>query len=140
MKPKRKRALTLGRGSFFSFAASRRDQFYFVLFSTDPHRVRGVLSFVALLSPVESSIHFPPELSELTGFFYILVSHPARSFFAFLDAGLSRVGSVDCAVDFPSEAGWHAKAGGSNYLINRLSRSWSRPTNDFMVRNLPNNS
>jgi hypothetical protein len=26
------------------------------------------------------------------------------------------------------------------YLINRVSRNWSRPTNDFIVRNLPNNS
>jgi hypothetical protein len=41
---------------FFFLAASRGEQFYRLLFARDSHRVRGVFSVVALLSPVESSI------------------------------------------------------------------------------------
>jgi len=48
-------------GPFFSFAASLDEQFNRILLVRDSHRVRGVFSFVALLSPVES-IDPPSEL------------------------------------------------------------------------------
>ena len=52
---KRKRAPV--SGPFFSFLLCRvGNSSNFVPFTRDSHRVRGVFSFVALLSPVESSI------------------------------------------------------------------------------------
>jgi hypothetical protein len=41
---------------FFFLAVSPSEQGYNILFAGDSHRVRGVSSVVALLSPVESSI------------------------------------------------------------------------------------
>jgi hypothetical protein len=43
------------------FALSRSAQMILYLLTPDTHRMRGVLKFVSLLSPVESSKH-PPEL------------------------------------------------------------------------------
>ncbi len=55
-KTRKKRALTVS-GLFFSFLLCRVASSYYSHnpFTDDSHRVRGVFSFVALLSPVESS-------------------------------------------------------------------------------------
>jgi len=37
-------------------------------------------------------------------------------------------------------SGGQSKPHGSSYLMNRTSRSWSRPTNDFIVRKRPKRS
>jgi hypothetical protein len=62
----------------FILAASHREQLYCAPFACDSHRVRGVFSGVALLSPVESSI--PSEVSELTVSLYAQGKAAARDF------------------------------------------------------------
>jgi len=111
----------------FILAVSRGERRNFVSFARDSHRVRGVFSVVSLLSPVESS-EIPSEANELTPCFYALGSAVATGFFVILEGVRipRRLNRLSC--EYP------------NYLMKRLSRSWSRPTNDFMVRNLPNNS
>jgi hypothetical protein len=56
----------------------------FVLFARDSHRVRGVFSVVALLSPVESSI--PSDAAKLTTCLYARGMPAARGFFYGLTA------------------------------------------------------
>jgi hypothetical protein len=67
-------------------------------FVRDSHRKSGVLSFLALLSPVDSCN--PPELQELTIPLYARVMRGARGKNWKMKSGISRSFSADCLVDF----------------------------------------
>ena len=56
------------RALFFIFLRRLASRFNFNQFARDSHRKSGVLSFLALLSPVDSCN--PPELKELTTSLY----------------------------------------------------------------------
>ena len=85
-----------------------------------------MFSVVSLLSPVESSI-LP---SEALGAHSLLVRPGVggcKRFFALFHGGGIGVGG-------------RSDKNRRDYLMKRLSRNWSRPTKDFMVRKRPNNS
>lgn len=144
IRPQKKKSPDWEVGALFLFLLRRMEtSFYFVLIATDSHRVRGVFSFVALLSPVESSITFLRSSRSSHPPFYTSGLPPARAFFKRGERRDISLQVCRLPCEFLMPAGSFAAAERfrrQHYLMNRLSRSWSRPTNDFIVRNLPNSS
>ena len=91
-----------------------------VCFASDAHRKSGVFSFGAALSPVESWSLRSSMSSRL----------PCTLQIGELQAKSWRIRDFHNA----------EQSRRVTYLMNRTSRSWSRPTNDFMVRKRPKRS
>ncbi len=89
------------------------------MFLGDAHRESGVFSLCFALSPVESCS--PPKLIELT--LHVYAPHPSnaseetKKYATRVEACGNR---QNCLV--------------RSYLMNSVSRSWSRAMNDFVVR------
>jgi hypothetical protein len=121
---------------------SSYEQFDRILHAHDSHRESGVFSFVSLLSPVES-MKTSSQSSRSSQLFVRSRDARRKSFFA-MDELYTTVENV------PGRRKHGATPHGPKtseyeglrrcYLMNRVSRSWSRPTKDFMVRNLPKSS
>ena len=81
------------RALFFLLLRRLASRFNFNQFARDSHRKSGVLSFLALLSPVDSCN--PPELKELTISLYAREMRGASEKKKKTRAGVSRAFSAD---------------------------------------------
>ena len=87
------------RALFFLLLRRLTSELDFNRFVRDSHRKSGVLSFLALLSPVDSCN--PPELKELTICLYARAMRGASEKKKKADRTVSRAFPADCLVDFP---------------------------------------
>ena len=89
------------RALFFLLLRRLASGIGFNRFDRDSHRKSGVLSFLALLSPVDSCN--PPELEELTNCLYARAMRGASKKKKKEDRTVSRAFSADCLVDFSED-------------------------------------